>query len=263
MLVLLLAVSFQCKMRDPQGLFLIRTSSRVHRYTPSTQSSQCLDFSAPHCARTPSSCRRKAETLQATTTKLKDDACKAPLITKISHSSSRDGPREVNPPSSFRNQPAATRAAGPTTDEWFDPGTNKKKRDSRLNAASATPAAAFSPTPLRRSRSKAAEGTSKAPTQGLAFSVKKTVKNSAKGSTNLPSSTTSTVPTKGRALAAKPSVTSDPSAKTAKQRAQAVDELDYLIDVDRKSFTTDQATNKVALPATNAKLSKVTALEVS
>ena len=44
----------------------------------------------------------------------------------------------------------ATRAAGPTTDEWFDPRTNMKKRDSRLNAASATPVAASSPTPLRR-----------------------------------------------------------------------------------------------------------------
>ena len=87
--------------------------------------------------------------------------------------------------------------------------------------------------------------------------------NSARGFTKQPSSTTSTVPTKGRALAAKPSVTSDPAAKTAKQRAQAVDELDYLIDGDRKSFTTDQATANVAVPATNAKSSKVTALEVA
>ena len=115
------------------------------------------------------------ETLQATTTKLKDDACKRPLLAKISHSSSRDGPREANPPSSFRNQPAATRAAGPTTDEWFDVGTNKKKRVSRLNAASATPTAASSTTPLRRPRSKAVEGTSKALIQGSVTSAKPSV----------------------------------------------------------------------------------------
>ena len=60
----------------------------------------------------------------------------------------------------------ATRAAVPTIDEWFDPGTIKEKRDSRLNAASSTPTAASSPTPLRRPRSRVAEGTSKAPTQG-------------------------------------------------------------------------------------------------
>ena len=118
----------------------------------------------------------QAETLQATTTKLKDDACKAPLLTKIAKSSSRDGPRKVNSPSSSRKHPAAsggaTRAAGPTTDEWFDPDTSKKKRDSRLNAASASPAAASNPTPLRRPRFKAAEETSKAPTQGSATSDK-------------------------------------------------------------------------------------------
>ena len=73
----------------------------------------------------------------------------------------------------------------PTTDEWFDPGTNKKKRESRLNAASATPSAASSPTPLRRPRSKAAEGNSRAPTQGSATSVKQNVTNLVKGSTNL------------------------------------------------------------------------------
>ena len=40
----------------------------------------------------------QAETLQATATKLKDDACKAPLPTKISQSSLRDGPKEVDSP---------------------------------------------------------------------------------------------------------------------------------------------------------------------
>ena len=73
----------------------------------------------------------KADTLQSTTTKPKDDVCKAPLLTKISQSSLRGGPTEVNSPSSSRKQQAAsggsTRGAGPTTDEWVDPGTNKKR----------------------------------------------------------------------------------------------------------------------------------------
>ena len=179
MFILLLDVSFHCKLRDPQGRFLIRTSLRVHRYAPSTQSSHCLDFSAPHCARTPAACRQTGRILQATTINLKDDACKAPLLTKISQFSSRDGPKEVNSPSLSRVQPAAsdgaTRAAGPTTDEWFDVGTNKKKRVSRLNAASATPTAASSTTPLRRPRSKAVEGTSKALIQGSVTSAKPSV----------------------------------------------------------------------------------------
>ncbi|CAI5702021.1 unnamed protein product [Peronospora effusa] len=39
-----------------------------------------------------------AETLQASTTKLKDGACKAPLLTKISESFPRDYSRENTPP---------------------------------------------------------------------------------------------------------------------------------------------------------------------
>ena len=71
------------------------------------------------------------------------------------------------------------------------------------------------------------------------------------------------IATKGRAPTAKTSVTSTPAAKTAKQRAQAVAELDHLIGGDHKASTTDQATDNVAVPATHAKSSKVTALEVA
>ena len=71
------------------------------------------------------------------------------------------------------------------------------------------------------------------------------------------------MPTKGRAPADKIPLTSDPAAKTAKQRAQAISKLDHLIGGDRKASTTDHAANKVAIPATNAKSSKVTALEVA
>ena len=81
----------------------------------------------------------QAETLQATTAKLKDDACKTPLLTKTSQASPKDGSRENASSSSTRGQPAmsggATRATNSTTDGWFDPGANKKKWDLRSNAA--------------------------------------------------------------------------------------------------------------------------------
>ena len=126
----------------------------------------------------------QAETLQATTIKLKDDACKAPLLTKISQSSSRDGPRDVDSPSSSRKQPAAsggaTRAACSAPDEWFDPNTIKEMRELRLNAASSTLAATFDPTPLRRSRSKAVKGIKKSSIPRSADFDKQSAKNSAK-----------------------------------------------------------------------------------
>ena len=43
-------------------------------------------------------------------------------------------------------------------------------------------------------------------------------------------------------------MTSAPASKTAKQRAQAVAELDHLLGGDRKASTTDQATYNVAGP---------------
>ena len=112
MLFLLLAVSFQYEMRGAISYLHIIASSSVRTKCPK-QYLTVLER-LQHVA-------RQAETLQATTTKLKDDACKAPLLTKISQSFSRDGPREVNSPSSSRKQPAvsggATRAASPTTEE--------------------------------------------------------------------------------------------------------------------------------------------------
>ena len=71
------------------------------------------------------------------------------------------------------------------------------------------------------------------------------------------------MPTKERPPAAKNFVKSAPAVKDAKQRAQAVAELDHLLEGDLKASTTDQATDKVAVPVTNAKSSKVTALEVA
>ncbi|CAI5717461.1 unnamed protein product [Peronospora effusa] len=176
-----------------------------------------------------------AETLQASTANLKDEACKAPLLTKISQNFSRDCPREDTPPSSPRGQPAASgdapRAAGPTTDGWFDPGTNKKKRRLRPNAASSAQAASSDAAPLRRLRSKASEGT--------------------------------TVPTKGRAPAATPSVTSAAAARAAKQRAQAVAELDHLIGGKCTASKSYQETDNVAVPDASSKSSKDMAIAVA
>ena len=58
-------------------------------------------------------------------------------------------------------------------------------------------------------------------------------------------------------------MTSATAAKAAKQREQAIAELDQLIGGDRKASTTDQATDQVAVPATNAKSPMVTALDVA
>ena len=71
------------------------------------------------------------------------------------------------------------------------------------------------------------------------------------------------MPTKGRLPAAKTSVTSAPDAKAVKQGAQAVAYVDHLVRGDRKASTTDQATEKVAIPATSTKSSKAMALEVA
>ncbi|CAI5717700.1 unnamed protein product [Peronospora effusa] len=157
----------------------------------------------------------------------------------------------------------APRAAGPTTDGWFDPGANKKKRDSRPNAASTTQAATSNATPLRRPRSKAAEGTSKSSTQGSASTAKQSATNSVKVATKPSSPTKPAVSTKGRAPAATYSVTSAATNKATKQRAQAVAELDYLIGGDRTASTANQATDTVAVLSTSEKSSKVTALAVA
>ena len=69
--------------------------------------------------------------------------------------------------------------------------------------------------------------------------------------------------TKGIAPAARTFTTSATASKAPKQRAQAVAELDNLVGVDRKASTIDQATDNVALSATSATSSKVTALEVA
>ena len=111
-------------------------------------------------------------------------------------------------------------------------------------------------------KSKAAKGTSKAPTQGAVTLFNQNATTSVKGFTSLLSSTTSTVPTKRRTPAAKTSVTTT-TAKATKQHAQVVAELDHLIEEDLKASTTDQATEKVAIPATSTKSSKAMALEVA
>ncbi|CAH0489899.1 unnamed protein product [Peronospora farinosa] len=71
------------------------------------------------------------------------------------------------------------------------------------------------------------------------------------------------VPTKGRAPAATPSVTSAAAVRAAKQRAQAVDELDHLIRGDCTASKSYQATDNVAVPDTSAKSSKDTAIAVA
>ncbi|CAI5701101.1 unnamed protein product [Peronospora effusa] len=181
--------------------------------------------------------REFIETLQASTAKRKDEAFKAPLLTKISESYPRDCPREG----------------------WFDPKTNKKKWGLRPNAASSAQAATSNAEPLRRSRSKASEGTSHKSTQGSASAAKQSAKNSVKVSTKPPSSFKAAVPTKGKAPVASPSVTSAATARAAKQRSQAVAELDHLIRCDCTASKSYQATDTVAVPATPAKSSKVTA----
>ncbi|CAI5708658.1 unnamed protein product [Peronospora effusa] len=180
-----------------------------------------------------------AETLQASTAKLKDEACKAPLLTKISETFPRDCPREDTPPSSSRGQPAAS------------------------GGATSSAAATFDAAPQRRSRSKASEGTSQQSTQGSASSAKQSATNSVKVSTKPPSSSKAAVPTKGRAPAATPSVTAAAAARAAKQRAQAVAELDHLIRGDCTAFKSYKATDTVAVPATSAKSSKDTAIAVA
>ena len=91
---------------------------------------------------------------------------------------------KIHPPSSSHGHPAAsvgaTRTAGPTMDGWLCPDANMKEQESRLNAASSTLAAAFDPTPLRRSRSKAVKGIKKSSIPRSADFDKQSAKNSAK-----------------------------------------------------------------------------------
>ncbi|CAI5713871.1 unnamed protein product [Peronospora effusa] len=97
-------------------------------------------------------------------------------------------------------------------------------------------------------------------TQGSASTAKQSATNSVKVSTKPPSSSKAVVPTNGRAPAATPSVTSAAAARAAKQRAQAVAELDHLIKGDCTASKSYQATDTVAVPATATVSSKVTAI---
>ena len=79
---------------------------------------------------------------------------------------------------------------------------------------------------------------------------------------NLPSSTKSTVPSKGRLSAAK---LLRHQLLLARLLSSVHRRLSYehLIGEGRKASTTNQATNKIAVLATNAKSSKATTLEMA
>uniref|UniRef100_A0AAV1TRX4 Uncharacterized protein n=1 Tax=Peronospora matthiolae TaxID=2874970 RepID=A0AAV1TRX4_9STRA len=76
-----------------------------------------------------------ADTLVATTAKLKADGNKAPLLSEVSQVPPCAGQSSVPNTSPLAGGQAvrggATRVSGPMTNEWFDPGANKKKRDVR------------------------------------------------------------------------------------------------------------------------------------
>ena len=72
----------------------------------------------------------QTERLQAIVTELKDDVCKALLLTKISQSSPIDGPNENTPYPSCKYPAVSSsviRAIGTTANGYFDSGENKKK----------------------------------------------------------------------------------------------------------------------------------------
>uniref|UniRef100_M4BU54 Uncharacterized protein n=1 Tax=Hyaloperonospora arabidopsidis (strain Emoy2) TaxID=559515 RepID=M4BU54_HYAAE len=156
-----------------------------------------------------------------------------------------------------------TRAAGPSTEGWFNPGKNMKKRGLLLTAASSSRAATHIAPPLRCPQKKEEEKVSKSTIQGSATSAKQSSTISAKSFKQSPLPTKATVSTNGRVPAVKPSVTAAVDANDAKRRAQAVIELKQLIGGDREESRADRAPATVAVPATSEPSTKVTALVVA
>ena len=91
----------------------------------------------------------------------------APLLIKASQTHPRTA-QSVNPTASTiagcqTARGGATRGRGPSTNEWFDPAANKKKRDVRPRVAPSSTATENAVNPLKLPQSNKIEGSRKSP----------------------------------------------------------------------------------------------------
>uniref|UniRef100_A0AAV1U7U0 Uncharacterized protein n=1 Tax=Peronospora matthiolae TaxID=2874970 RepID=A0AAV1U7U0_9STRA len=174
-----------------------------------------------------------ADTLVATTAKLKADGNKAPLLSEVSQVPPCAGQSSVPNTSPLAGGQAvrggATRASGPMTNEWFDPGANKKKRDMRpadVPASRATGPAVKLPKHPQFNKDGGARKSPLPKSKAVAQTIST---NTVADKKKPPQQTKATVRQKGQSTTVHSSPPPSASSKADTQRTLAIWELDHIL----------------------------------